>query len=450
MREAGHVVSLFDTALKTGPEELESILHSEVPDFLVVYDDGFNYLTKMCLTNMREAAFKMIGMGKKAGCKVIVSSSDSTDHFEQYLDAGADHVIIGEADVTVKELVSALEKNDSVGLIPGHTYRVDNETKNTGARPVQKDLDALPMAAWDLINIQEYKDIWINHHGYFSLNLGTTRGCPFKCNWCAKPIYGNRYNSRSPEKVADEIEYLIKNFEPSHFWMCDDIFGLKPGWAQAFNEEVQRRGLKFKYMIQSRADLLLEEDTIKVLAESGLEEVWIGAESGSQEILDAMDKGTKIEQIHEATRILKSLGVRVAFFIQFGYIGETEKNIQQTIDMIKTLVPDNIGVSVSYPLPGTPFYDRVKSELQGKANWTDSDDLDLMFENTYQPAFYKKLHRYVHKVFRTHQGFEKLKLMIKKPTSISMQNLRSVLAILYYLPTSAIDRIQLNNLKTKA
>lgn len=447
IRQAGHSVSLFDTALKTGPEELADRLKKEVPNFLVIYDDGFNYLTKMCLTNMREAAFAMIRMGKTHGCTVIVSSSDSTDHFEQYLEKGADFVIIGEGDETLKNLVASIEQGEPFEPISGLKYRKDGLVKSTGSRPVMRDLDALPMAAWDLIDVESYKEIWLKHHGRFSLNIATTRGCPFKCNWCAKPIYGNRYNSRSAEKVAEEIEFLTANYGATHFWMCDDIFGLKPGWAQGFETEVKKRGLHFKYMIQSRADLLLQEDTMQVLANSGLEEVWIGAESGSQQILDAMDKGTKVEQIHEATRVLKSVGVRVGFFLQFGYIGETEKDIEQTIEMVKELVPDDIGISVSYPLPGTVFYEKVKDDLRGKANWTDSDDLDLMFKNTYQPEYYKKLHRHVHKVFRTRQGLENLRLMLTGARKINKRNLRSVLATLYYIPTSWVDKIQLNKLK---
>ncbi|MFT4680523.1 MAG: anaerobic magnesium-protoporphyrin IX monomethyl ester cyclase [Granulosicoccus sp.] len=447
LRQAGNSVSLFDTALKTGTQELPALLEKSAPDFLVIYDDGFNYLTKMCLTNMREAAFEMIKMGKDAGCTVVVSSSDSTDHCNQYLDKGADHVIVGEGDETLKELVKAIEQGEDPILVSGHKYRIDGETKISGARPVMRDLDELPMAAWDLVDVGSYKEIWLKHHGRFSLNIATTRGCPFKCNWCAKPIYGNRYNSRSAEKVAEEIELLTTKYGATHFWMCDDIFGLKPGWPQAFEEQVRARGLKFKYMIQSRADLLLQEDTMQVLANSGLEEVWIGAESGSQKILDAMDKGTKIGQIHEATRVLKSVGVRVGFFIQFGYLGETEEDINQTIAMIKNLVPDDIGISVSYPLPGTVFYEKVKQDLAEKSNWTDSDDLDLMFQNTYQPKYYKKLHRYVHKVFRSTQGFRNLKLILTAPQNISKRTLRSVLALFYYLPTSVFDKIELKKLK---
>ena len=192
---------------------------------------------------------------------------------------------------------------------------------------------------------------------------------------------------------------------------------------------------------------MLKEDTIDALAESGLEEVWVGAESGSQAILDAMDKDTKVEQIYEATKLLKAKNVRVAFFIQFGYLGETKSDISKTIEMIKDLVPENIGVSVSYPLPGTKFYDKVKDDLQLKANWTDSDDLAMMFEGTFNSKFYKRLHRYVHKEFRKSQAALFLKTAILNPSSLNWAKLRTILLYFYYGPSSQIDKIALRNME---
>jgi anaerobic magnesium-protoporphyrin IX monomethyl ester cyclase len=446
MRESGYEVALFDTNLAHGPEEIIPMLETEKPNHLVLYDDGFNYLTKMCLTNMREAAFKMSKMGKEKGCHVIVSSSDSTDHYKKYLAEGADFIILGEGEETLKELVEFLDEGKTnFENVPGIAFEKEGEIVKTPKRPVIRDLDTLPQAAWDLINIEEYKSIWIQGNGYFSLNIATTRGCPFKCNWCAKPIYGNRYNTRSPKRVADEIEYLMKHYQPDHFWMCDDIFGLKPKWVQEFNEEVQRRGLEFSYKIQSRVDLLLQEDNIEALAESGLKEVWVGAESGSQKILDAMDKGTQLEQIYEATRILKSKGVRVAFFLQFGYLGEEKEDINATIKMLLDLMPDDIGISVSYPLPGTGFYETVKADMINKSNWTDSDDLDMMFQGTYSTQYYKKLHRYVHKVFRRKQGFQSWGKLFTQP---SKKRLRSALSVCYYVPAAMKDSFQLKRLES--
>ena len=251
IRNNGFEVSLFDTSLKESPEEIIPVLKKENPDFLVIYDDGFNYLTKMCLTNMRDAAFQLSKLGKGFGCKVIISSSDSTDHYDKYLDNGADYILLGEAEITLKELLENLEKkNYELKNVRGLAYREKGNVVNTGNREIIKELDSLPLPAWDLVDINSYKSIWINNHGYFSLNSATTRGCPFKCNWCAKPIYGNRYNSRSPEKVVEEIEYLLKHYQPDHFWFCDDIFGLKPGWVQRFKDLIRERKLKFKYKIQ--------------------------------------------------------------------------------------------------------------------------------------------------------------------------------------------------------
>lgn len=447
MREVGYEVALFDSHLTSGPENILPILKTEQPEYLVIYDDGFNYLTKMCLTVMREAAFRLAEYGKAHGCTVIISSSDSTDHYEKYLSRGADYVIMGEGEITLQELIDGLEKKTvEVSSIAGIAFRAESAVMVNTKRPVLRDLDSLPQAAWDLIDVKPYREIWEKNHGHFALNIATTRGCPFKCNWCAKPIYGNRYHSRSPEKVADEIEMLINRFGVNYFWMCDDIFGLKPGWVQAFREEVTQRKLDFRYKIQSRVDLLLQEDTIDALAESGLDTVWVGAESGSQKILDAMDKGTQVSQIFEARKLLGGKGIRVGFFLQFGYLGENKEDIQKTIDMVLALMPEEIGISVSYPLPGTKFYEKVKTQLGTKANWKDSDDLAMMFHSTFSPDYYKRLHRYVHKVYRKKQGITNLKNVILAPGKVKPQQIRSALSTLYYIPTAILDKLQLKKL----
>lgn len=441
LRKNGYDVNLFDTNLRDNPFEITSILKEKKPNYLVIYDDGFNYLTKMCLTNMREACFEMISLGKSNNCMVIVCSSDATDHYSNYLNQGADFVIRGEGEITLLELLNALEKELPFQEIPGIVYKENDEVNVNSSRNVLQHLDELSLPAWDLIDIESYKNIWKQSNQEFTLNIATTRGCPYKCNWCAKPIYGNRYNAHSPEYIVNEIEFLQTTYGVSRFWMCDDIFGLKPNWVQEFNAILKARNLKIKYFIQSRVDLLLKEDTIDALAESGLEEVWVGAESASQKILDAMDKGTKVEEIYEATRLLKTKKVKVAFFLQFGYLGENQEDIQKTIAMVKELKPDNIGISVSYPLPGTKFYELVKDDLKLKANWTDSDDFDMMFHGTYNSDYYRKLQRFVHKEFRKNQGFENLKHF-----SFSLEKIKSIAKLGYYIPSSFIDKILLKKM----
>jgi len=211
---------------------------------------------------------------------------------------------------------------------------------------------------------------------------------------------------------------------------------------------VEKEDLRFRFKIQARADLMIEDDYIRDLARAGCENIWMGAESGSQKILDAMDKGIKVSQIFEATRKLKANNINPSFFIQFGYPGETKEDIALTIDMINALLPHEIGISVSYPLPGTPFYEKVKVQLLEKANWTDSDELALLFRNTYGQAFYKQLHRYVHKSYRKHLAIETLRSLVVKPASITLRKLRKTFSLLYYYPAAWLEKQRLQHLDT--
>ena len=447
LRQHGYAVSFYDTMFATGPGKVAGHL-AAAPDIFVIYDDGFNYLTKMCLQNMREAAFDMIHQAKERGCTVIVSSSDATDRYELYLQQGADIVLLGEAELSLLELVNAIADDQSDFFsIDGIAFKQQDAVVKTKRRSVIKDLDALPLPAWDLVDIGPYQKMWFEQAGYFSMNIATTRGCPFKCNWCAKPIYGNRYNSRSPENVVAEIKLLQETYGCEHIWFCDDIFGLRPGWVAAFADLLEKENLQLRFKMQGRADLLLQENNIRDLARAGCDNIWMGAESGSQKILDAMDKGITIQQITTATHLLKKHGIRPCFFIQFGYPGEKKEDIKKTIRMINELLPAEIGISVSYPLPGTPFFEKVKAELTEKTNWKDSDELALMFSNTYKPAFYKQLHRYVHSSYRKHIAFDNLKQLVLHPTAATKARLKKAASALYYLPASFVNKIKLLQLE---
>jgi radical SAM superfamily enzyme YgiQ (UPF0313 family) len=433
LRDKNFDVAFHDMMFASSANEIAVSIEKHHPKYLVIYDDGFNYLTKMCLTNMREAAFKMIAIGKQKNCKIIISSSDATDHSEEYLKCGADFIIVGEGEQTLLQLIEALENKTDIHLINGLRFLENDLLTQTNKRENVKDLDTLPFPAWDLADIAEYKKRWLKSSGYFSLNICTTRGCPFKCNWCAKPIYGNRYNSRSPENVVAEIKMLKEKFQFDHIWFCDDIFGLKPGWVILFSELVKKANLKIKFKIQSRVDLLLEEDNINALASAGCDEIWVGAESGSQKILDAMEKGTKVEQIYEATKLMKQKNIKPCFFLQFGYLGEQKTDIDSTLKMLFELMPYDIGVSVSYPLPGTKFYETVKDQLKTKTNWTDSDELAMMFEGTFHGGFYRKLQRHVHRQFRRKQVEQTLKQFISNPFQLTFEQIKNIPKYPFYL-----------------
>ncbi len=454
LRERGHSVALFDAMLANSEAEWAEAVARERPRFAVLFEDSFNYLSKMCLLRMREAAFAMIRMARDHGCTVIVSGSDASDHAPEYLASGADYVIVGEGDAALAELVDRLADRSGTALleIPGLAFLPEGAGREPGAavftppRPPLSDLDALPFPAWDLVDVARYRRIWLERHGYFSMNMATTRGCPYHCNWCAKPIWGQRYHARSPENVVAELKWLKQTYRPDHITFADDILGLKPGWVQRFAEAAEREDARVPFKSLHRVDLLLKGDTIPALARAGARTVWVGAESGSQKVLDAMDKGTRVEQIHEAARRLHEAGIEVCFFLQFGYPGETREDIEKTLRMVRECAPDDIGMSVSYPLPGTRFFETVKAELGATQNWQDSSDLAMLYRGPFPTAFYRQLHTVLHKEFRARRTARALRAAARHPFGIRRRQLREAAAMAYNVLTLPLARARLERL----
>jgi len=405
LRQHGYEVALFDAMLAESEEEWGKELDWHHPQYAILYEDNFNYLSKMCLLRMREAAFKMIEMAKMRGCTVILCGADVTDHSPIYLEKDADYCLIGEGEETLIELLGKLsagretEAENIQGLVTHHSTRVTR-------RPDITNLDSLPFPAWDLVDVEKYRTIWLERHGYFSMNMVTTRGCPYHCNWCAKPIWGQRYNSRSPENVVAEMQWLKKTYAPDHIWFADDILGLKPKWIEKFAALLHEADSVIPFKCLQRADLV-NEKTTAALALAGCKTVWLGAESGSQKILDAMDKGDSVEDIYRAAKLLHENRIEVGFFLQFGYPGETWEDVQRTMKMVRECSPDDIGISVSYPLPGTKFFEQVKLELGEKQNWTDSQDLAMLYHGPFPQDFYRILHGRVHYEFRARRALRR-------------------------------------------
>jgi anaerobic magnesium-protoporphyrin IX monomethyl ester cyclase len=401
LRRTGHDVALFDAMLADGIEDYRQKLRTAKPQVVLFYEDNFNFLSKMCLGRMRAAACEMIAIAHRTGVRVIAAGADVTDAPEPYLHAGADVVLLGEGlsslavlltrfdlhpDAPASELVEGLS---GVASVSGGRVQAVN-----GARvlAVLEDGELPPL---DLVDIERYRRVWLKAHGYFSLNMAASRGCSFRCAWCAKPIWGNQYLQRQPTAVAREMAHLKRAFRADHVWFADDIFGFRVDWVTEFARAVSADGGSIPFTIQTRADLVGER-MAAALRDAGCREAWIGAESGSQRVLDAMNKGTRVAEIVAARARLKSVGIRVGFFIQLGYLDEQLADIVATRELLDAAVPDDVGVSVSYPLPGTKFYEQVKAQLGNKTHWQESDDLAMMFHGTYSTEFYRAIRDLLH------------------------------------------------------
>ena len=401
LREAGHRVSLFDAMLADGLEEYERRLRDARPQLVLLYEDNFNFLSKMCLGRMRTAACEMIALARAAGCKVIAAGSDVSDAPEIYLRAGADFALKGEGLAALFELLPRLEAQQGVEngrllqglagvatLIDGEIVRLEGD--HLLPTPA---FDCIP--AWDLLDLERYRGVWQRAHGFFSLNMAASRGCPFRCTWCAKPIWGSRYLQRSAAAIAKEMAFIKHTCKADHIWFADDIFGFRVDWVAELARALEPLDGLVPFTIQTRADLI-SEPMAQALAKAGCMEAWIGAESGSQRVLDAMNKGTDVAQIRTARTRLKAVGIRVGFFIQLGYLEEELSDILATRDLLEATRPDDVGVSVSYPLPGTKFYELVREQLGLKTHWEDSADLAMLFQGTYTSEFYRAVRDLLH------------------------------------------------------
>lgn len=395
---AGNIsVAVFDTMLEAPEPGFSNALNQLRPRIVAIYEDDFNFLSKMCLTRMRELAWELAHTAQAAGAVVIAHGSDATDQAEAYLRNGVDFVLRGEAEQTLVDLCSSILTGHPNLKIPGLVYldSADNPVQSANLTPKNTSWNTLPKPARELIDFDPYRQAWIAAHGHFSANVVASRGCPYRCNWCAKPISGNKFQIRPARCVAAEIRELKEMYGVQHIWFGDDVFALHHHWVEEFANEVEAMHCVLPFKIQSRADLMTHT-TVAGLKRAGCAEIWMGVESGSQNVLDAMDKGLLVSDIVTARSRLSDEGIRACYFLQFGYPGETWEDIQQTIALVRNTRPDDIGISFSYPLPGTVFYDRVQEQIGAKRNWTHSDDLCVTFRAAYKDEFYMALRNALH------------------------------------------------------
>jgi anaerobic magnesium-protoporphyrin IX monomethyl ester cyclase len=391
-------VAVFDCMLQEPITGLRDAIRDHRPKIVAIYEDDFNFLTKMCLTRMRALAWEMMDIARQNGARVVVHGSDATDHTAEFLRNGAECVLTGESEHSLLHVVRAMLNDSGHTHIPGVTWSGGSQLSGTreyrpGAQLRQGR--ELPLPARDLIDLSAYQGAWRQAHGFFSLNLIASRGCPFRCNWCAKPIFGDSYQLRPAREVASEMKIVKEQYGADHLWFADDIFGLNRHWLEEFAIVVEEFGCAAPFKVQARADLLSAQSA-NALKRAGCAEVWMGVESGSQKILDAMDKGLRVEEVIAARDHLKREGIRTGYFLQLGYPGESWADIQKTIALVRETHPDDIGVSFSYPLPNTRFHERVKLQLGSKQNWSDSDDLCVMFKGTYTDGFYRAIRDALH------------------------------------------------------
>jgi radical SAM superfamily enzyme YgiQ (UPF0313 family) len=377
LRKRGFDVDVFDTTFSSR-DALFQHLRSEAPSVLGIYA---NLMT-------RGNVVEILKVAHEAGWKTIVGGPEPGAYALEYLQAGADFVVFGEGELTMQDLLEAFRAGAACSNIPGLAYLdeagVMHETPQRAQIP---DLDSQPWPARQAIDVGRYVKTWRDAHGKGSVNFITARGCPYKCRWCSHQVFGQTHRRRDPLLVVDEVEFLLKTYSPDMVWVSDDVFTINHKWIRDYTAEMRRRGLHIPFECISRADRLNAE-MLDLLAELGCFRVWIGSESGSQRILDAMDRGVKVEQVQQAVALTRERGIESGMFLMWGYEGEELDDIEATIKHVSVSQPDIFFTTVSYPIKGTPYYNKVSDRLVQLKPWGVGSDREIKIKGRHSRSFY--------------------------------------------------------------
>ncbi len=415
---------LFDATFSNPQEQLEFIANKK-PSTVAIYT---NLMTKINVIKL----VKILNSDAQYGFpKIILGGPDVSYNIENYLNTGAHYIIIGEGEETTKELYQAITQNTAVSEITGIAYLEDGTLIKTPPRVKMKDLSNLPLPNRDGIAIDKYLKVWKENHGKSSMTVSTQRGCPYTCKWCSTAVYGQSYRRRPAKLVVEELALLQKEYQPDSIWFVDDVFTVSHKWIKDFHKETISQGVKIPFECITRAERLNDE-ILQLLKEAGCYRIWIGAESGSQKIIDAMDRRVDVNVVKDAIIKTNSMGIETGTFIMLGYPGEDEKDIKETINYLKKANPTHFTITIAYPIKGTSLYTEIEKDITVQPNWETSTDRQIDFKRTYSRKYYDYAVRKVvnevnyHKEVLKGKDKDNLKALKMKTKSLLATGLMSI------------------------
>ena len=425
LERKGFSNEVFDTTFSTMQKMRDYLLEFK-PDVIAIY---VNLMTKL---NVLEI-IKFIKLNLHH-TKIVLGGPEIRYNANDFLNFGADYLVIGEGEETSLELMIALNEKriDDIKNIPGLGFKnQNNEIVFTTEREKLKEVDSLPFPGRDKINLQLYLNAWKERHGENAISISTMRGCPYTCKWCSRAVYGLSYRRRSPENVCDELELIQKEYNPDTLWFVDDVFTISHKWLNEFNETLKQRNLKIKFECITRADRMNEE-VIKLLKDAGCFRVWIGAESGSQKVIDLMDRRVDVDQVREMIKLAQKYKIQAGTFIMLGYPGETEDDIEETIRHLKESNPEYFTITVAYPIKGTELFAEVEAVQTNNFNWDSNSDRDREFKRTYNRKYYDFAVRRVTNEVNYNKMILNNNYLSKSTLVYKTKSLAAKLGMLYY------------------
>lgn len=393
--EAGHDVRISDLSISKSPKKtLLKDLADFNPDFV-----GLTFTTPLYRESMITAE-----LVKKFNSNITVMAGGvhpSALPEEVVQNDKIDLVIVGEGDYTVVDVVSGKNLRN----IDGICFK-DKSGKAIRTRPREliQDINKLPLPAWHLYDLKKYRTSRLNSRKNPVGPLQTSRGCVYGCKFCNKNVFGRKTRMKSPERVLQEIEHLKRSgFRDMHIW--DDTFNTDMARAKKICDMMAERKIKMPFSLANgiRVDLV-DDELFTKLKRAGCYQMGLGIESGNQELLDRINKGTKLEQIRDAVKLAKKHGIEVVGFFMLALPGETAETIKKTIEFARELNPDFAKVTITVPFPSTQlFYDyekegRIKTKDWAKYNFHhtseiyDHENLDWATIQKYYMLFYRKFY----------------------------------------------------------
>jgi len=418
LNEEGIENHLFDTTFYDKQQQLNFIKEKQA-DIIAIYA---NLMTKVEVIKL----IKILKTDASYGFpKIVLGGPDVSYNLENYLKSGAQYLIIGEGEETMAELHEAIVNKTDIAAVHGIAYLENGEVVKTPARVKIKDLSLLPLPNRAAIPMDKYLNTWKENHGNSSMTVSTQRGCPYTCKWCSTAVYGQSYRRRPAKLVAQELGMLKAQYNPDTIWFVDDVFTVSHKWLRSFHEEIIKQDAIIPYECITRAERITDE-VLQLLKESGCYRIWIGAESGSQKIVDAMDRRVDVGVVQSAINNANALGIETGTFIMLGYPGEDKKDIQETISHLKKSNPTHFTITVAYPIKGTALYDEIESDITVQPNWETSTDRDIDFKRTYSRKFYNYAVRKVVNEVNYHKALQEMNL--RNLVRISKFKIKSMLA----------------------
>lgn len=399
LREAGYTVEIFDATFLDSPDRIrERLRHGPRPRVVGVF----------AMNSFRDDALAMIDRFKEAGLMVWAGGPDPSIYDGEYLSAGADVVVRGEGEVAILELMEAFGVRpgeealpvtpapEALLQIPGvSVLGRDAARARAEDRPASKSMDELPMPAYDLVDLPRYVKEWREVHGFASIQFMTSRGCPFSCAWCARPIFGRKYRQYSARRAAEEVKHLVDTYGIEHLWLFDDTFVVRRQWVEAFCDAIVELGVKVRWECLARVDLT-DRGLLERMKAAGVERINFGFESGSQKVLDRMKKGTTVADARRVAKDMHELGISMGGYVLMGYPGEEWPDIQRTIELVRAIQPVDYSTSVALPMPGTDFFSLVQDMMHADHKWEESDPDAVIWDAPYGRGFYRLVESLMH------------------------------------------------------